>query len=266
MTDGAVFTQRGLAPLRGARAAFVFMTRIPVGGFPYSDADWRWAPAHFPLVGIVVGGCCALGSAVLASVDATVAALFAVAVGVLLTGAFHEDGLADTADALGGSHGGKDLLEILKDSRIGTYGAVALMLALGLRVACLVALGVAAPVALLLSHVFARTGPVWLIAGLPYVTGSTAKGSAFAEAGWFQAFVATIWPLVVAVLVVALGGVGWGAVAVAAWVSALATLLLGVHFRARAGGITGDFLGATEQVVEGLVLLSVLFVIRAAAS
>ena len=89
--------------VRGARAAFVFFTRLPLGGFPYRDEDYAWAPAHAPLVGAVVGGLGASAFVLTAGAGTTVAALVAVAVTAMVTGGFHEDGLADTADALSGA-------------------------------------------------------------------------------------------------------------------------------------------------------------------
>ncbi len=107
------------SPLRAARAAFVFLTRIPVGGFPYSPAEWRWAPAYFPLVGAFVG---ALAGGVLEGLrplGVTAAAYAALAVMLLVTGALHEDGLADTSDALGG--GQQDRREGLCDPQGQPY-------------------------------------------------------------------------------------------------------------------------------------------------
>src|SRR5262245_5739617 len=109
-------------PIRGVRAAFVFLTRIPVGGFPYRADDWKWAAAHAPLVGMVVGALTDVVDRLLAPAGETAAAVLAVGFSMLLTGAFHEDGLADTSDALGGSHDRAKVFAILKDNRIGTFG------------------------------------------------------------------------------------------------------------------------------------------------
>src|SRR5206468_2954946 len=107
--------------LRGGRAAVTFLTRVPVGGFPFTAKEWRWCSAWFPLVGAGVG----MGAAVVCwatqAAGPWVSAVLAIAASLLITGAFHEDGLADTADALGGSPVGdrEKIFEILKDSRIG---------------------------------------------------------------------------------------------------------------------------------------------------
>lgn len=244
------------ASLRGVRAAFAHLTRIPVGGFPYADDDWRWSGAHFPLVGALLGA--VLGGVWLVGLRAghLVAAVVVVACSLLLTGAMHEDGLADTADALGGGSTPERVLAILKDSRIGTYGAAALTVAILLRVGLLTRLDALAPVALVLAGSLSRLAPVWLMSSLPYVTDVTrAKSGPIVAAGLAQGVVASLW---VAALSVALAfsrvmsvaelGTAWMAAAVVA-------LLCASRFRARVGGVTGDFLGATQQISECAVLL-----------
>jgi adenosylcobinamide-GDP ribazoletransferase len=251
--------------LRGLRAAFVFLTRLPVSGFPYSAADFAWAPAHFPIVGLVIGGAGALVLWSLAPLGPLLAGALAVTTTVWLTGAFHEDGLADTCDALGGAHGPKRILDILKDSRIGAYGAVALVLSLLLRVSALGELGSRAVVALPLAHVLARTSPVWLMASLPYVTGPDAKGSSVASGGkWPQAAVATAWSVLLCALGHRLGWFSLRELAVAVAACAVCAVWLARKFERRAGGLTGDFLGALEQVTELCVLLALLAVTRLA--
>src|SRR3954453_24121009 len=108
-------------PLRAMRAAFVFFTRIPVGGFPYRQADWKWAAAHAPLVGLVLGAALGALDGALLPVGPLAAAALVVGASLVLTGGFHEDGLADTSDALGGGSDRARVLSILKDSRIGSF-------------------------------------------------------------------------------------------------------------------------------------------------
>ena len=138
--------------LRGVRAAATFLTRVPVGGFPYRDDDWRWASAHFPLIGAAVGAIGALVCWLALPVSPQVAGGLAVAATVLVTGGFHEDGLADSADALGGGFDRVRVLQILKDSRIGAFGGLAIALSILLRVALLAALAARAPIALVVAH------------------------------------------------------------------------------------------------------------------
>ena len=113
-----------------------FLTRLPVPGpKAWSDELLARSARYFPLVGLAVGGLCAAILVVARQAWPTGAlpALLAVAAGVVATGGFHEDGLADTADGLGGGHTPEQRLTIMKDSRLGSYGALALGLALAAR-------------------------------------------------------------------------------------------------------------------------------------
>jgi adenosylcobinamide-GDP ribazoletransferase len=248
--------------LRGARAAFIFLTRIPVGGFPYTREEWRWASAWFPFVGAVLGAACAGVWVLAAPLGPWVAAMAVLVASMLLTGAFHEDGLADSADALGAAHDRTRMLEILKDPRVGTFGALALVVTVGFRLVLLAQLDIAAPAALIVAHSLARVGPVWLMVAMPYVSPATAKGRNVARAAVPQGLLATALGLGTVALPTS-GGWLTGAFtpiapAAACAAMAVATVLCGWRFKARAGGVTGDFLGATEQVNEIAVLLVLL--------
>lgn len=244
------------APLRGARAAFLFLTRVPVGGHPYSDADWAWAAGWFPLVGACLGALHAGVWAAAPRIGAWPAAAIALGAGMLATGAFHEDGLADTADALGGATSRERIFEILKDSRIGTYGAAALAVSLLLRAASWVELGERAGAAMVLSQCLSRAPPVWLMATLPYVSGAQAKSRQVARSSWKQVLLATAWPAALLGFAVQEQWLGASAALALAAACAASTALCGAHFKARAGGVTGDFLGATQQVVEGVACVA----------
>ncbi|WNG37166.1 adenosylcobinamide-GDP ribazoletransferase [Archangium violaceum] len=242
--------------LRGARAAFAFYTRIPVGGFPYSPADWQWASGWFPLVGACLGGLLALVWLAVERAGPFAAAALVVGAGMLLTGAFHEDGLADTADALGGAYERARLFEILKDSRIGSFGAAALVVVLVLRIALLARLQAIAPLALVLTGCMARTPPIWLMVALPYVTSSTtSRSQTVARITGAQAMLATACPVLL------MGGLLWTGwmETTTAWAllaaAGFTALVCGWRFWVRAGGITGDFLGATQQIAECALLL-----------
>jgi adenosylcobinamide-GDP ribazoletransferase len=236
---------------RGARAAFVFLTRLPVGGFPYTDDEWRWSVAHFPLVGAVLGavlGCVDVGLLPLGEFPA---ALGTVAASLLLTGAFHEDGLADTSDALGGAFDRDKIFAILKDSRIGAFGACALVVSIVGRAALLARLGRHAAWALPLACAVARVGPIWQLATLPYVTpDAVARSSGVAGAGFVQASAGTAWALAVAFALASTRHVNAGRAAGVFAAVAVVALVTGWRYARRAGGITGDFLGATEQLCE----------------
>ncbi len=253
-------------PIRHYLLALQFFTRIPVTGpvadwVGYSPEMLRKSAAHFPGVGWLVGGLAALLYAALALVlpDASHAPLVAAALStvftVMLTGAFHEDGLADVADGLGGSHERERALDIMKDSRVGAYGALALVLALLCKVALLALLGEDNPLlactALFLAHVLSRYFPLWLIRLLPHV-GDTARSKSKPLADQISAaglVVATLWAAL------AVAGVVWWWPDGRLWAAAgLATLLAWVWmwrlFVSRLQGYTGDCLGATQQVCE----------------
>lgn len=246
--------------LRGLRGAITFLTRVPVGGFPYTDAEWRWAAGWFPAVGLLVGCACAAVDLALLPAGPWPAAAASVIAGLLLTGAFHEDGLADTADAMGGAYTRDRLLEILKDSRVGSFGAAALTMALLLRVACLAALGPAAPAAIVVVHAWSRVPPIWLMRALPYVTSDAAARSRLvARPGDAQVLLATLCGGLVIVAAVGSALLTTTQGAALLLVGLAVALVGGWRFVVRVGGITGDFLGATQQVVEGLGLLALLW-------
>ena len=254
--------------------ALQFLTRVPVPAWVGTGFEPGWlnrCVVHFPLVGALVG---TAGAAVLwlASLWWTplVAALLAVTTTVWITGAFHEDGLADTFDALGGSVPRERALEIMKDSRIGTYGAAALGLGLTLRVSLLATAAsadlAAAVLAFVAAHVLGRAAAVGVMAWLPYagvvahakakplataVPRSTAAGALLAAAMLIAGIAA------LAALAIPASTVDrawrWSAAVLAA---VGVVLLMRRWFRARLGGYTGDTLGATEQLTEMAVLMA----------
>jgi adenosylcobinamide-GDP ribazoletransferase len=236
---------------RAMRAAFVFLTRVPVGGFPYSAAEWSWASAHFPLVGAALGIVLGALQTALLPLGAFAAAMLTLAALLLLTGAFHEDGLADTSDALGGAFDREKLFAILKDSRVGTYGASALVISLVGRAALLARLGDGALWAWPLVACVARVPPIGLMAAMPYATRTAeAKSREVTRARAPQACVAILWGALALAVAVVFGRVTIPRAAAIVVACLLVTLVLAVRFRVRAGGVTGDFLGATEQLNE----------------
>lgn len=259
-------TQALTHELRLFLVALQFLTRIPTPRWVGFEPVWLNRSArHFPVVGLVVGAVAALVLAIgHALFTPVLAALLSIAATACLTGAFHEDGLADTCDALGGDVGRERALEIMKDSRIGSYGALALVLAIGIKAAALAALPLPqAIVATLLAHCASRAAAVSLIRSLPYARDvGEAKARPLAER------------VSAGTLAIALGWVGVAFVGaslverdampsvIGLLAAALGTWLLGRWFRRRLGGITGDTLGATQQVTELLVLLGGLAVLR----
>lgn len=251
MTSPADTRWHAPPPLRAVRAAFVFFTRLPVGGFPYRQADWKWAAAHAPLVGLVLGGALGMLDRALLPLGTLPAAVLVVGVSLLLTGAFHEDGLADTSDALGGGYDVARVLLILKDSRIGSFGGAALVISIVARAALLAQFGVSVVWALPLAWCGARVGPIWLMATIPYVTlEDGAKSRDLTRGGVAQALVASAWFALVAALLVLTGHVTAERASVLVAALAAVTVLTGWRYWVRVRGITGDFLGATEQLGE----------------
>ena len=245
--------------------AVQFFTRIPVTGrlagwVGYSPDMLRACSAHFPGVGwpvaLVAAGVYALLHQGLAGgpLAALVAAALSTAATLLLTGGFHEDGLADVADGLGGAYTPERALEIMKDSRLGAFGVMALTLALLTKIALLAQLsthGLAAVLAALAgAHPLSRLWPLVTIRLLPYV-GDSAKSKSKPLADHISThalLAALLWSLPPLLLVAA-----WlGALAVAAAVLASAAGAAWMHWRyvRRLQGFTGDCLGGTQQLAE----------------
>ena len=253
--------------LRELRLGFValqFLTRVPAPRWVGFEPGWLNASArHFPLVGALVG---AAGAAALLAASAwwppMVAALLALAATVTITGAFHEDGLADTFDALGGAVPRERALAIMKDSRIGSYGAVALFVVLGARVGLMAVLcsgpWMAALAAMVLSHALGRSAAVALMALLPYAGDADhAKAKPLATSvGAAEWMAATAWSLAVAAVAVASGALSASRATAASMAAAAVVLAMRAWLRHRLGGYTGDTLGATEQITEVAVLMA----------
>ncbi len=235
-------------------AAFMLLTRLPVGWFagnrvPPDQAFCIWA---YPVVGAAVGGIGALAYLLCARIGMTpaLAAVWTLAALLLATGALHEDGLADMADGFGGGRSPERKLEIMRDSRIGSFGALALLLSVAIRVVSVSALvqpGRVAP-ALVAAGALARGGIGLLLLALPPARpdglaaalrerrpARTAMGPALAAA-----VAVALLPLRLALGAVAAGG--------------LAALALAALTRRQIGGYTGDVLGACAVVVECVVL------------
>lgn len=253
--------------LRHYLIALQFFTRVPVTGrlahwVGFSPQMLRASAAHYPGVGWLVGAWGALVYALaIQGLPALASAVLSTAATVWLTGAFHEDGLADTADGLGGAVERARALEIMKDSRIGTYGTVTLGLALALKVALLAAIapqGMAAvATAIVCAHVLSRAMPLLLIRFLRHVgdaAGSKSKPLADAIDG-LALTVGLVWALPAAIL---LGGVAGPGRALAALLACLvAAAWTGRMLWRRLGGFTGDGLGASQQLSELAIYLAV---------
>lgn len=234
--------------------AIMFFTRLPVPkNLPFSQNYLNRAARYFPLVGAVVGG---IGAAIfwLANLifPPAIALLLSMAATIVTTGAFHEDGFADVCDGFGGGYTKARVLEIMKDSRLGTFGTVGLVLMLSLKFAALLQLNPAVvPWTLIAGHSISRLAATVLIVALKYVRDDlTAKAKPLAvklSAG--EMVLATFFGLVPLVLL------GWAAVWTLVPV-ALITALAAAYFVRRIGGYTGDCLGATQQLAEVVFYLT----------
>ena len=230
-------------PAASLRAAVGFLTRVPVGRVEAADVA-RGAVA-FPLVGAGIGAVAA-GVALLVHppLSAPVAAALAVAAGTVLTGALHLDALADTADAVGASTRER-ALEVMRDSRIGSFGAAALGLDLVLRVTVVAQLlGGSLLGPLIAAGALSRGGSVALAAVLPYAR----EGDSVLSRRWSSFAAAGV------AIVIAAVALRTEAVAVIGSVAIL-TVVLGGLYRRWLGGVTGDALGATSELTELTALL-----------
>jgi adenosylcobinamide-GDP ribazoletransferase len=211
--------------------------------------------AWFPLVGALVGLATA-GVYVAASGwwPAPVAAVLAVAAGLMLTGGLHEDGASDAADGLGGGSAPPRVVEIMRDSRIGAYGAMALWVVLSFRWAALVALDHRALLALPLAMAWGRWSMAVVLAALPPVSKGLAS-QVHEGMGRWPALLATVLAGLVSLAAWSLGWHRLWQPALAAGVAAAVWIL---YLSRRMGGHTGDLLGAGNQLVETAVLLVLL--------
>ena len=245
--------------------ALQFFTRIPVTGrvadwVGYSPAMLRASAAHFPAIGWLVGALTAVVfSALLHWLPPVPAAPWMAAVlstvfSLLLTGAFHEDGLADLADGLGGGFTRERALEIMKDSRIGTYGATALAMAFISKAGLLVVLAQLSPAvaawSLFGAHVNSRLMPLFIIRLLPHVgdtpqSKSKPLAEAISNAGVFAGLL--WWALAMGVLFQFGPDAPWWAGSAGAL---LGMLLVAWRLQRRLQGFTGDGLGAAQQLAE----------------
>ena len=234
-----------MSGLAGLRTALAFLTRLPVPAPPWSTDGLARAAVWFPVVGILVGGVCAgVRAAAGLVVPPEPATVLALAAGILLTGAFHEDGLADAADGLGAHVPRERKLEIMHDSRVGTYGSLGVVLPLLLAYAALSELS---------AQEFARAAVCGHVLGrwstLPqafFLPAARRDGSgALVRVSLLALLLGTA---LAAGVAIAVAGVLGGLVVLG--VAAGLGVVAGLGVRRTLGGVTGDTFGAVNKLTE----------------
>jgi adenosylcobinamide-GDP ribazoletransferase len=240
-------------------AALTFLTRLPL---PAPAIRLVEAMDMFPIIGALIGlfcGCIYGGAAAFGATP-LLAAILAVTAGLILTGALHEDGLADTADGMGGNTR-ESRLAIMRDSHIGTYGVLALLAAMAIKVTALASL---APLpglaALATTGAFSRAAIVWLMWSTP----SARSDGLSAMAG------RPVWPVTMRTLLIGAAGsavllgatAGPGPAIAALVIGAAATWFVRNGAMRSLGGQTGDICGALQVIAENAMLLALALTVR----
>jgi adenosylcobinamide-GDP ribazoletransferase len=251
--------------------AIQFLTRLPVPHFTGFQASWLPDSArYFPLVGALVGAICVcvwwLSSLIF---PPAVSVALMMCASLMLTGAFHEDGFADVCDGFGGGTNREAILAIMKDSRVGAYGAIGIAAMLGLKWSVLASLPHATfPMAVVGAHTSSRwcaTGIIWRLHYIRADAESKSKPLADSLSGpnWLLSGLLGAVVLLPGFLLIDPAGRSQLAVALLAAValSLMSAIFAGAYFRNRIGGYTGDCLGAAQQVTELVFLLTTLGVL-----
>lgn len=241
--------------------ALQFFTRLPVPSWVGFEASWlQHASRYFPLVGCVVAAvAAAVYFAAALVLPAPVAAVLSTAASIYLTGAFHEDGFADTCDGLGGGMTRERALEIMKDSRVGAYGAIGIVCMLAAKLTALAMLPPRVAVgALFLAHPLSRLAAASLIWKLEYVRGEGKAKPLAQQMTGTEFAIAGLTALLPVPVLLATGWIEPDAVLAAVLAALLAAIWLGRKLQQRLGGYTGDCLGAVQQVAEAFVYVGVL--------
>jgi len=234
--------------------ALMFYTRFPVREIKgWSETMLNQSTRYFPLIGILVGTVTAFSFFAASQIfPVSLALVLAMAASVLFTGAFHEDGFADFCDGFGGGQTKERILEIMKDSRIGTYGTIGLMLMLGTKYASLVQIDEARiPIILIAGNAFSRVFPVLLIYTADYARlDATSKTKPIGKAD-------SVFSLIFALATGSslLAFLQWQEIIIAVVLLSLVFLLYRMYIIKKLEGYTGDVLGALQQISEVLFYL-----------
>lgn len=239
--------------LRSILIATQFLTRLPVPqSLTASEEELRRAAAFFPLVGVVVGGSAALLYVALRQFMPLTSCVVLVLIYLtVITNALHEDGLADAFDGFGGGWTRERSLEIMRDSRKGTYGTLALIFLILGKYSFLLSLSPAQTWRwIIVAHTASRWTILPLCVWLPYARAEGHGKLVAGQVGVREIIIGSITLLTVLLLL------SWHAALATLIVMTSVTLLSGLYFSARLGGITGDCLGATNQLTEVALYLA----------
>jgi adenosylcobinamide-GDP ribazoletransferase len=243
-------------------SALMFYTRIPCPSWvDHSEANLQKATRYLPLVGIIVGAVSAgIWYACIQVFSPTVSVILSIFAGVLITGAFHEDGLADVCDGFGGGWTRDKILLIMKDSRVGAFGVIGLVLMFLLKVSLLVSMPpVIVPIALIAAHALSRFVTLTFMYTHTYARPESAEG---ADSSKIRSVAAK--PAVTDLCIAGVFGIAPLLLFSNHWVFLLILPLfllkglLGRYFVKWIGGYTGDCLGATQQITEVLFYLCLI--------
>jgi adenosylcobinamide-GDP ribazoletransferase len=247
--------------------ALSFYSRLPVPSAAHQESDKLLPDAirYLPLIGWITGGTAA-AVFLLANYffESALAALFSMAATVLLTGAFHEDGFADVCDGFGGGWTKDKILEIMKDSRVGSYGVIGLILLLGIKFIATMEVTLALnPVIItgifVIAHSLSRFAAVILVFSQNYARDTASKaGGAVAKSRPVNLLIAAVFALLPMAALV--GYTFQSSIAFILIPVVLLSYYLGSYFKKWIGGYTGDCLGAVQQLTEVLIYLSFILV------
>lgn len=237
--------------------ALSFYTRVPVGNIKgWSEDLLNKSTRYFPIIGIFVGGVAALSFGLVNMYfPVSIAVVVSMVLSILFTGAFHEDGFADFCDGFGGGYTKERILEIMKDSRIGTYGSIGLFAMLGLKFITLIHVEeTRIPMLLIAGHAVSRVFPVLLIYTSDYARlDASSKTKPVGKAdSTFSLFFAVLSGTIILVLL------PWQEIMLSLSIMVIVAFFFRNYITRKLGGYTGDVLGALQQLCEVFFYLVIL--------
>ncbi|NUT59572.1 adenosylcobinamide-GDP ribazoletransferase [Herbaspirillum sp. C9C3] len=250
-----------LYQLRLFFTALQFFTRLPIPRWVGFQPHWlQHATRYFPLVGWIVAWACALVYLLAAQLwPQPVAVLLSTVAGIWLTGAFHEDGFADVCDGLGGAVSRERALEIMRDSRLGSYGVIGIIALLLTKLAALQALLPLQVLAVLgMAHPLSRWLATCLIWRMDYVREEGKVKPLAQQMRHGEFLLATVFAVLPVMGVIVLGMMSWQRIVAGVLLAVMAAAWLAWRFQRRLGGYTGDGLGAVQQLSETAFYLGAL--------